>query len=103
MEHLEFELEARQDDTAAKRPYTVVGVVASSDLEVMIERVDSPGRCKIVIDTAAGGFGPIWKAVIDDCNQRYPLAGKRISINDYAASPSTVSLRLSQAVEALNE
>lgn len=102
MEHLEFDLEARTG-TKPARTYAVVGVVASSDLEVMIEVVDSPGRCRVQVDTAAEGFKEIWKAVVDDCNSRYDLAGRRISINDYAASPSTVSLRLSQAIEALSE
>jgi malonate decarboxylase delta subunit len=81
----------------------VVGVVASSDLEVMIERVQTPNRCQVIVDTVAKGFGDTWKAVVEDCNRRHQLAGTRISINDYAASPSTVSLRLSQAIEALSE
>ncbi len=103
MEHLQFDLDARADSAPRVRPYVVVGVVASSDLEVMIEWADTPGRCQVIVDTAADGFGKIWQAVIDDCNRRHPLAGKRISINDYAASPATVSLRLSQAFEALSE
>jgi malonate decarboxylase delta subunit len=103
MEHLEFDLESRADAAPRARPYAVVGVVASSDLEVIVEWADMPGRCKVVVDTAADGFGDIWKAVVEDCNRRHALANKRISINDYAASPSTVSLRLSQAVEALSE
>ncbi len=103
MEHLEFDLEARGDGAAPMRAFALVGVVASSDLEVMIEQVNTPGRCKVIIDTDAKGFGEIWKAVIEDCNRRNSLGSKRISINDFAASPSTVSLRLSQAVEALSE
>ncbi|MFO0823937.1 MAG: malonate decarboxylase acyl carrier protein [Gemmataceae bacterium] len=102
MERLEFDHEAG-GSTPSKRPYAVVGVVASSDLEVMIERVGAPTRCQIIVDTAAGGFGEVWKAVVEDCNRRHALGGTRISINDYSASPSTVSLRLTQAVEALNE
>jgi malonate decarboxylase delta subunit len=102
MEHLEFNLEAAAA-TRIRKSYAVVGVVASSDLEVMIERVETPKRCQVIVDTAAEGFGDIWKAVVEDCNRRHPLAGTRISINDYAASPATVSLRLSQAIEALSE
>jgi malonate decarboxylase delta subunit len=102
MEHLEFDLEANGDGSH-KHPYAVAGVVASSDLEVMVERVDTPKKCKVIVDTAAEGFREIWKSVLDDCNRRHSLAGTRISVNDYAASPSTVSLRLSQAIESLIE
>jgi malonate decarboxylase delta subunit len=101
MEHLEFDLDATAGAPFRKK-YAVVGVVASSDLEVMIERVETPRRCQVIVDTAANGFGDIWKAVVEDCNRRHGLAGTRISINDYAASPATVSLRLSP-IEALSE
>ncbi len=102
MQHLEFNLEAG-GGAAFARQYAVAGVVASSDLEVMIERADTPDRCVVTVDTAAEGFDELWRAVVEDCNRRHALSGTRISINDYAASPSTVSLRLTQAVEALSE
>jgi malonate decarboxylase delta subunit len=81
----------------ASRPALVVGVVASGNLEVMIESAGIAGACEVEVNTAAQGFGAIWKAVIDDFFARHLLAGVRISINDNGATPAVVALRLDQA------
>jgi malonate decarboxylase delta subunit len=97
MEQLQFEFK----DGALKgaQPATLVGVVASGNLEVLIENAKLDGACQITINTAARGFGQIWKAVLDDFFARHPLADAHISINDMGATPAVVSLRLDQAVE----
>ena len=103
MEHLELELASAPNPAPPARAYAVVGVVASNDLEVLIERADTPGTCRVVVDTAAKGFEASWRAVLAATARQFPLGGTRLAINDYAASPSTVALRLAQAVEALSE
>lgn len=78
----------------------LVGVVASGNLEVMVEPVGG-ARCEFQIATSARGFGAIWEAVVRDFHDRHGLAGVRVSINDMGATPAVVSLRLDQAVAAL--
>jgi len=79
----------------------LVGVVSSGNLEVLIEPAPAGAGCVIDIRTAAVGFGPIWKAVMQDFHERWRLKDARISINDMGATPAVVSLRLDQAVESL--
>lgn len=98
MEQLRYKSHAgtvSRDDSAV----TLVGVAASGNLEVLIERAALDGRCEVEVSTAAVGFGGIWKAVLDDFFERHALANLRISINDVGATPAVVSLRLDQAVE----
>ncbi len=74
------------------------GVVASGDLEVLLEPA-ADGGSRVSIRTSVGGFGELWKAVIDRFFTRYDGAA-RIEINDSGATPGVVLLRLQQAVEA---
>ena len=78
----------------------LVGVVASGNLEVLVEPAAGSG-CRVDIDTSARGFGPIWEAVLRDFHQRHGLAGLSVSIHDMGATPAVVSLRLDQAVAAI--
>ena len=102
MENLRFELAA---PGAAKglRKMALVGVVASGNLEVLLEREGPPDRCVIEISTAAHGFQPLWEAVTADFVSRRTAGGLRISINDGGARPDTVSLRLAQGVRLIEE
>ncbi|MFJ2112613.1 MULTISPECIES: malonate decarboxylase subunit delta [unclassified Streptomyces] len=74
-----------------------VGVVGSGDLEVLIE----PAADGVTVDlrTSVDGFGAIWQAVLERFFSRTDIAAK-VQINDFGATPGTVALRLSQAVEA---
>lgn len=99
MEQLRFEFAGRKPVHPAP-DHALVGVVASGNLEVMIEPAELGGRMAIEIVTAARGFGAIWEAVLRDFSARHPLMDVRISINDVGATPAVVSLRLDQAVEA---
>jgi malonate decarboxylase delta subunit len=76
-------------------------VVASGNLEVLIETAELGGRMRVVVNTAVVGFGETWRAVLGDFSARHPLADVLISINDAGATPAVVSLRLDQAVEEL--
>ncbi|QSH41379.1 malonate decarboxylase acyl carrier protein [Lentisphaerota bacterium ZTH] len=101
MEHLEFEFNGGSHSNTV-RPYTVQGVVSSGNLEVLIEHKDLNGKCRFSIDTAAEGFGKTWEAVISNFMEKRQPADLLVSINDYAASPDIVSLRLDQAYEAIS-
>jgi malonate decarboxylase acyl carrier protein len=74
-----------------------VGVVGSGDLEVLIE----PAESGVTVDlrTSVDGFGTIWQAVLERFFSRNDIAAT-VQINDFGATPGTVALRLSQAVEA---
>lgn len=99
MEQLRFRFEGGKA-VAAAAPARVVGVVASGNLEVLIEPAPADPGCVIDISTAAKGFDAIWEAVMTDFHARHGLAGVRVSINDAGATPAIVTLRLDQAVEA---
>ncbi|CAM4222480.1 malonate decarboxylase acyl carrier protein [Stenotrophomonas maltophilia] len=100
METLDYRFDGR---TRVQFPHdaVLVGVLASGNLEILLEPVAQEGAMTVRIITAAQGFGSIWQAVIADFAQRHPLRDVRVSINDAGATPAVVSLRLDQAVETL--
>ena len=79
-----------------KKDQAIVGVVASGNLEVLLERVLPDKHCEVNIATTAKGFDDTWKAVVADFVERQSPGGLRISINDGGARPDTVYLRLMQ-------
>jgi len=95
LERLAFRFERGTTEVSAAP--VLVGVVASGNLEVLIERAPLGGACEVEINTSARGFGEVWKAVVGDFFARHPLADVRISVNDFGATPAVVSLRLDQA------
>jgi len=102
MEKLSFDLAAPNAPTGT-RPMALVGVVASGNLEILLERGGAPGRCTIEVNTAAHGFRPLWEAVTADFVARRAAGGLCIAINDGGARPDTVSLRLAQGVRSIEE
>ncbi|MET4205443.1 malonate decarboxylase acyl carrier protein [Bradyrhizobium sp. LA2.1] len=100
MEDLSFHHPVRERAGGIRRS-AIVGVVASGNLEVLVERVLPDAECAIEIKTAAMGFGEVWSAVIGDFVERYSPGGLKFSINDGGARPDTVSLRLAQAVRLI--
>ena len=101
MEHLNYEFKEIGGSAVFKQRFSLAGVVASGNLEVMMEPAELGGKCAFAIDTVADGFGGTWRAVIVDFMARHKPADLRVSINDNAASPAVVSLRLDQAFEAI--
>jgi len=101
MERLHFSFEGGTAPAGTRA--RIVGVVASGNLEVLIEPAPGEAGCSIDISTAAVGFGRIWEAVLRDFFERHPLSHVRISINDAGATPAIVALRLDQAVQALSD
>jgi malonate decarboxylase delta subunit len=103
MERLSFTLECGGRLVRGSAPYALVGVVASGNLEVLIERGDGASGCAVEIATNRPGFAQTWRAVLARFADEYDLSGCRISINDAGAVPAVVTLRLHQAVEELAE
>jgi len=102
MEKLSFRLSATRP-AGGTRPQAIVGVVASGNLEVLLERSLPPDICTIDIATAAHGFGMVWDAVVRDFVARRSAGGLHISVNDGGARPDTVALRLAQGVRKIEE
>lgn len=100
MEDLRFHHTARLRASGAKQS-SIVGVVASGNLEVLAERVLPASECLVEIKTAAVGFGEVWNAVITDFVERYSPGGIKFSINDGGARPDVVLLRLAQAARMM--
>ena len=102
METLCFEHETRAPAGGARRQ-ALVGVVASGNLEALVERVLPERKCRVEIATAAHGFGDVWAAVVADFVERYSPGGLRFSVNDGGARPDTVALRLAQGLKTIEE
>ncbi len=100
MERLNYRHTARER-AAGEASAALVGVVASGNLEVLVERVLPGADCEVEIQTAAVGFGEVWQAVVADFVERRSPGGLRFSVNDGGARPDTVALRLAQAVRAI--
>lgn len=86
---------------AGDRPDALHGVVASGNLEVLMERVLPEGRFEAEIVTPLAGYDEVWGAVIADFVERAQPGGVRVSINDGGAQPDTVMLRLLQAARLM--
>ncbi len=99
METLTFHHQAKP--AAGTKRTALVGVVASGNLEVLVERALPPEECTVEIATAAHGFGDVWRAVVGDFCARHAAGGLRLSINDGGARPDTVALRLAQGVRLI--
>ncbi len=102
MENLTFRHKAKKAAGGGKTQ-AIVGVVASGNLEVLVERVMPDVDCVVEIATTAHGFADVWAAVIADFVERYSPGGLRMSVNDGGARPDTVSLRLAQGVRLIEE
>jgi malonate decarboxylase delta subunit len=98
MEKLEFEFQGKLVPAAAAE-HALAGVVSSGNLEVLIEKADLSGSMRVVVNTAAVGFGATWRAVLVDFSARHPFSDVLVTINDAGATPAVVSLRLDQAIE----
>jgi malonate decarboxylase delta subunit len=81
---------------SGKKDAAIIGVVASGNLEVLLERVLPGAECEIDIATPITGYDETWKAVVAEFVERFSPGGLRISINDGGARPDTVFLRLMQ-------
>jgi malonate decarboxylase delta subunit len=77
-----------------------VGVVGSGDLEILLEpAAGSADRADVRVRTSVEGFDEVWQATLERFFGRVPVAG-RWELNDAAATPALVTLRLQQAATA---
>jgi len=95
MQNLRFRHTAKRRLSGTKGK-AIIGVVASGNLEVLLERVLPEAACEVEIATPFRGYDDTWKAVIAEFVERSSPGGLRISINDGGARPDTVYLRLMQ-------
>ncbi len=98
METMEFEFSGGRP-APAHLPPALVGVVASGNLEVLVEQASLGGSCRIDVRTPVSGFAGVWRSVLEDFHGRHAVGDIRVSINDMGASPAVVTLRLDQALE----
>jgi malonate decarboxylase delta subunit len=94
LEILEFEFPAGQNSLGRKAH---VGVVASGNLEVLMEPCASSASV-VRVRTSVSGYRDEWSAIFHRFFERHNVAAK-IEINDGGASPPVVQLRLEQALE----
>jgi malonate decarboxylase delta subunit len=81
---------------SGRKDKAIIGVVASGNLEVLLERVLPEAACEVDIATPLRGYDETWEAVVAEFVERSSPGGLRISINDGGARPDTVFLRLMQ-------
>lgn len=74
-----------------------VGIVASGNLEVLLEPAAN-AYSSVRVRTSASGYSGTWKALLQVFFERHDVAAC-IEINDCGASPPVVLLRLEQALE----
>jgi malonate decarboxylase delta subunit len=101
MEQLRFAYDGLKSSNVGA--YAIAGVVASGDLEILVEREELGGRCEVDIRTSVQGFEKTWSAVTQSFVSTRALANTRITINDSGATPAVVNLRLAQAAQKLDE
>ncbi len=77
-----------------------VGVVASGDLEILLEPAQADAS--VLVRTNVGGHQATWRALFFRFFERWPYAVS-IEINDHGATPGIVWLRLEQALELAQE
>jgi malonate decarboxylase delta subunit len=93
-------METLNYEYGAKVPLTRrahVGVVGSGDLEVLMEPSNKP-TAEVRVRTSVDGYTQVWKTVLDRFFASFGRAAK-VEINDFGATPGTVTLRLEQAAE----
>lgn len=94
MRTLTYSFEA---DVAVARP-AHVGVVASGDLEILVDAESLPGAAQVRVRTSVDGFDAVWERVLQRFFGSRRIAG-RWEINDFGATPGVVTLRLQQAAQ----
>jgi malonate decarboxylase delta subunit len=97
MQKLTFEFTSQPPAGGTARQ-AIVGVVASGNLEILLERTLPADRCSVDVATPVMGFDAAWRAVLGDFVAQRETGGLRISINDGGARPDVVALRLAQGL-----
>ncbi|MNB63302.1 Malonate decarboxylase acyl carrier protein [compost metagenome] len=93
MEILTFKYNA----TKSVPKHAYIGVVASGDLEILLEP-SKEENAYVVVRTSSDGFRQTWKSILDRFFSVNNIA-VNIEINDFGATPGMVSMRLLQVLE----
>jgi malonate decarboxylase delta subunit len=101
MEHFTCDFDGGDRSPKEGVPFSLVGVVASSNLEVLAQPSDLGGKVRFEVSTTIPHFEEAWRAVFADFIERNRPRDTIFAINDFAAIPPVVSLRLDQAWEGL--
>ncbi len=72
-----------------------VGVVASGDLEILIEPINED-KITVVIETSIDGQKDLWKNIIERALEMNSFPSCHICIHDFGASPGVIQLRFEQ-------
>ncbi|MFC5476273.1 malonate decarboxylase subunit delta [Paraherbaspirillum soli] len=80
----------------------LAGVVASGDLEVLLEPPSASHVTSVAINTSVHGKSRVWQALLTRIFASAQLPAARIEINDFGATPGVVRLRIEQAFEELH-
>jgi malonate decarboxylase delta subunit len=78
----------------------IAGVVASGDLEVLLEAHDAH-RTVVNVTTSVDGMRRVWEAVLARIFGDGSLPAARLEINDFGATPGVVQMRIGQVFEEL--
>lgn len=84
---------------APARTRALAGVVASGDLEILLEPGEA-GRIHVAVATSTDGAGQRWAAVLERVLGDGTFPAARLDISDFGATPGVVRLRLGQAFGA---
>ncbi|MFM0336928.1 malonate decarboxylase subunit delta [Paraburkholderia fungorum] len=76
------------------------GVVASGDLEVLLES-NTAERTVVNITTSVDGMDRVWQSVLERIFGDGSLPAAKLEINDSGATPGVVRMRIGQVFEAL--
>ncbi|CAB3725984.1 malonate decarboxylase subunit delta [Paraburkholderia rhynchosiae] len=82
------------------RGRALAGVVASGDLEVLLES-NTAYRTVVSITTSVDGMGRVWNAVLERIFGDGSLPAAKLEINDSGATPGVVRMRIGQVFEEL--
>jgi malonate decarboxylase delta subunit len=78
-----------------------VGVVASGDVQILLDPSSDSSHADVRVSTSVGGFDAVWYELLAHFFTRTPVSG-RWELNDFGATPDVVTLRLDQAAGAAN-
>lgn len=103
MEKLKYEFKSLPFRAGHEKPFAIAGVVASANLEVLVEYdKNNPDNLSVDVNTAISGFNDTWQAVLSDISREFKAGGLKIFINDGGAVPAVVKLRITQALEDMS-
>ncbi|WP_168789988.1 malonate decarboxylase subunit delta [Paraburkholderia aromaticivorans] len=98
MENIVLEFPAGQP----ARGRALAGVVASGDLEVLLE-THVEHRTVVNVTTSVDGMGRVWEAVLARIFSDSSLPAAKLEINDFGATPGVVRMRIGQVFEQLGQ